>query len=166
LLEVGQVNIGTDLPILQNTKFGWVVSGKYNKSQTNAGSKCHLSIVSSNNSFHNELKQFWEVEESLSGQKELSPEEVYCEQHFLNNISRDHSGRFIVKLPVSNKIKELGDSKTMALKRLQSLEKRLQKIPNARKRFQEFIDEYLDLGHMEMVPEFDGNSNDNSKTQY
>jgi len=57
-------------------------------------------------------------------EKPKSDEELKCEAHFLKNVSRDGSGRYIVRLPFRETDK-LGDSHAVALKRLSSLERKL-----------------------------------------
>ena len=77
-----------------------------------------------------------------------------CEDHFLKTQRRDDSGRFIIRLPFKNgkEIPELGDSRKMAVATLMKLEKRFEKNPNLKSEYKKFIDEYLQLGHMERVP--------------
>ncbi|XP_065081806.1 uncharacterized protein LOC135704270 [Ochlerotatus camptorhynchus] len=66
LLEPGRINLGLDdwLPVLQNTKLGWVVSGDFkdcdNQPHTNAPS-CLLTAP--NDPFSDQLRKFWELEE-------------------------------------------------------------------------------------------------------
>lgn len=57
------------------------------------------------------INKFWQVEDSLS-QKSLTGEDRYVEEFFKNNHSRDTEGRFIVKLPINQKVlDQLGNSK-------------------------------------------------------
>ena len=83
--------------------------------------------------------------------KHLTDEERRCEEHFKSTPRRSPEGRFIVKLPLKNEIGELGDSQQQARRRLRSLLHRLQKQPDLYRRYNEFINEFIKLGHMEEV---------------
>ena len=72
-------------------------------------------------------------------------------RHFESNHSRTKDGRFVVPLPKDPRAKLIGESRSQAVRRLLSLERSL----NTRGCFNEFDDimqEYLDLGHTEVVP--------------
>ena len=57
-----------------------------------------------------------------------SPEELECEKHFIETHSRDISGRYIVKLPISkNESTKLGQIRAFAVKMLLSMEKKMKK---------------------------------------
>ncbi|GBM72805.1 hypothetical protein AVEN_230357-1 [Araneus ventricosus] len=53
-------------------------------------------------------------------------------------------------MPVKD-IEKLGESKTVAIKRLDQLWKRLSRDEAMKNLYQDFMQEYLDLGHMEKV---------------
>lgn len=58
----------------------------------------------------------------------LTPEESYCEQHFLNNIYQNPQGRYVVKLSVRDQlIGKLGDSRSIAMSRFKGIEKRFKR---------------------------------------
>ncbi|GFS81732.1 uncharacterized protein TNCV_2706741 [Trichonephila clavipes] len=68
------------------------------------------------------IKRFWEIENCPDFEiPTMSREEKLCEEHFTNTYNRDETGRFIVKMPLSKDPSCLGDSKQMALRRLNSL---------------------------------------------
>ncbi|GFY22046.1 integrase catalytic domain-containing protein [Trichonephila clavipes] len=83
----------------------------------------------------------------------MSREEKLCEEHFTNTYNRDETGRFIVKMPLSKDLSCLGDSKQMALRRLNSLWRRLVQDPKILELYRNFIHEYLEMGRMEEVVE-------------
>ncbi|GFU83017.1 integrase catalytic domain-containing protein [Trichonephila clavipes] len=83
----------------------------------------------------------------------MSREEILCEEHFSSTYNRDETGRFIVKMPLSRDSSYLGDSKQMALRRLNSLWRRLVQDPKILELYRNFIREYLEMGHMEEVVE-------------
>ena len=97
------------------------------------------------------LRRFYEIEESPTDQSSLSMEECTVVRHFESNHSLTEEGRFIVPLPKNPSAKPIGESRSQAVRRFFSLEQSL----NTRggfKEFNEVMQEYLDLGHAEMVP--------------
>ena len=96
------------------------------------------------------------MEQITPKSKFLTEEEKECERIFLENISRDACGRFITKIPFKPNVSELGGSYKAAERRLLSLERKLNKEdPSTRAAYNEFMDEYLSLGHMTEVNESD-----------
>ena len=84
-----------------------------------------------------------------------SPEERACEEHFMQNHTRDSNGRYIVKLPLTASINDIGNSVNTATTRSKQLERRLDREPAFKQQYSEFMHEYLRLNHMELVPEQD-----------
>nr|CAI5865091.1 unnamed protein product [Callosobruchus analis] len=148
LLCVGQLNIGSDEPLLQKTRLGWVVAGFNNSESKTSKSSCHLSQIVD---IQKTLSQFWEVEEVSSTTKPMSLEEKLCEQHFSENLQLSPTGKYVVSIPFKDDINTLGDSRHTAEKRFLHLEKRLLSNPTMRKLYIDFMREYEDLGHMTKV---------------
>ena len=75
-------------------------------------------------------------------------------QHYHENYRCNESGRFIVPLPRREDAKQLGESRSEAVRRYLSLEHSL--VSNSQKsQFDNVLKEYLDLGHAEKVPHVD-----------
>lgn len=141
----GHISLGNKLPILHSSRLGWIVSGAI--SSTNMKSTiCKVSI----NNLKEQLSRFWELEECAE-LKILSPQEVACEEHFINNVKRDFDGRFIVSIPLLEDISILGDSRQIAEKRFYSLERKLNSNNSFKLQYHDFIKEYINLGHMTQV---------------
>ena len=71
-------------------------------------------------------------------------------RHFESNHSRSKERRFVVPLPRNPSAKQIGESRSQAVRRFLSLERSL----TAKGRFKELDDvmqEYLDLGHAEPI---------------
>ena len=82
----------------------------------------------------------------------LSPEEHAAIKHFEDQHYCSDSGRFVVPLPKRSDAKQLGESRSQAVRRFTHFERSL----HAKGIFPEFkdvIDEYFDMGHAEPVPE-------------
>ncbi|XP_062557875.1 uncharacterized protein LOC134222727 [Armigeres subalbatus] len=138
-------------PTLQNTELGWIVSGKVPDSTLSESQS--LIVVCSTSDLQDQLAKFWELETCRS-QSTLSVEESTCKEHFDRTTIRDETGRFIVTLPKKNMILgQLGHSETTAIKRLIGMERRFCGNPELKKMYTEFIQEYLELGHMKEAAE-------------
>ncbi|GFT79964.1 uncharacterized protein LOC103569155 [Trichonephila clavipes] len=62
-------------------------------------------------------------------------------------------GRFAVKLPFRESSDELGSSRDTAVHCLQQIERRFSKNQSLSDQYHKFMDDYLKLGHMELIPE-------------
>lgn len=98
------------------------------------------------------ISRFWEIEE-VSHSPQIDPDEFQCEKHFQKTFSRNSTGRFILALPFKNSPTILGNNRSIVLKQLKNLEKKLQTRINENKLYDEFIFEYLSLNHITTVVE-------------
>lgn len=131
----------------QNTTLGWIIAGPI------AGSTRKLQVTISINGaddLDRALQRFWQLE-SVDTATTQTSEELACEEHFRTTHQRDGDGRFIVQLPFRENAPTLGDSKSSAVKSLQHLERRFIKNPELKTQYTNFIDEYLQLGHMSLI---------------
>lgn len=149
LLNQNQIKLNQG-PTLQDTKLGWIITGhipilhQYNSSQ-----KC-FHTLNSDVDIDNQLKRFWEIEENHISLTKTN-EEMECEQHFIQNLNKDNTGRFVVKLPLKENADRLGDSLQYAMKRFYALERKFSKCPNFKQNYINFITEYKELGHMSKI---------------
>ncbi|XP_055612530.1 uncharacterized protein LOC129759143 [Uranotaenia lowii] len=132
--------------VLQDTQFGWVLSGAIPK-------KCSGVVQSFCNTVEDEnldalVKRFWQIDSFSDPEPAKEPEEELCVQHYLDNYQRAPDGRYVVRLPFNGLQHKLGDSRVMAEKRFQSVERRLDASPDIKQQYSEFLREYEDLGHM------------------
>ena len=81
-------------------------------------------------------------------------EEQEVVKHFKLNHSQNTEGRFVVSLPKQTSVEPLGESRSQAVRRLMYLEQSL-KRKNQHQQFTAVMQEYLDLGHAEIVPNKD-----------
>ncbi|GFX19794.1 integrase catalytic domain-containing protein [Trichonephila clavipes] len=115
--------------------------------------KSYCGLVTNANELNNSIKRFWEIENYPDFEiPTMSREEKLCEEHFTSTYNKDETGRFIVKMPLSKDPSCLGDSKQMALCRLNSL-RRLVQDQKILELYRNFVHEYLEMGHMEEVVE-------------
>ncbi|XP_049865132.1 uncharacterized protein LOC126366187 [Pectinophora gossypiella] len=144
-----KISLGRNMPTLQSTKLGWVVAGPLglDGSQPPKSIHCHFTREINEN-----LTKFWNLEEVPSSNSIMTTDEEFCEEHFLKHTTRKSDGRFSVSMPIrDNPETALGESYKMATKRYFNLEKRLNKNPELKKQYINFIQEYDSLGHLTRI---------------
>lgn len=147
LLVEGKIQLDINLS-LQNTQFGYIVTGCVPVDLNNS---VLCNLIKTHIPEDDQLKKFWELEEvECSSSTFLSKEQLQCEELFKNDTFRNKEGQFVVKFPLKHSPELLGDSKTTAMKRFLSLEKKFNNLPFKNLYF-EFIHEYIELGHMTKI---------------
>lgn len=129
LMRAGQISLGNGKLVLQKSVLGWLVSGQLSASDTNLNARnvlsCHAMCLD-NEEVQDRLEKFWSIEEC--GQDRFySKEEVECEELFRKTVKQESSGRFLVRLPLKESVKMLGESLEIATKRFLNLEIKLSK---------------------------------------
>ncbi|XP_073949064.1 uncharacterized protein [Choristoneura fumiferana] len=136
-------------PCAQDTSFGWILFGNVRQEYGNE----EIITMHHQINLDNMLKNMWELE--ASGKRALTAEERFCEKSYYNTHSRSNEGRYIVKLPMKSEQPQAtqGGTRTIALKRLHQLERRLEKNSDLKKQYSDVIEDYINMNHMEQVPE-------------
>ena len=137
----------SNTPMAWLTIFGWAIFGpfRHSKAQSRSHQSCSNHFIHEDEESTELLKQFWEIEEvPLTA----TTEEEEAQLHYNNTHVYLHSdSRYQVTLPIKT---DLGESKTQALQRF-----RANKSSTIRKgtwiKFQQVIQEYLDLDHARPV---------------
>ncbi|GFU96468.1 uncharacterized protein LOC103569155 [Trichonephila clavipes] len=78
------------------------------------------------------------------------------EAHLLERVAThtcDSTSRFAVNFPFRDSSDELGSSRNTAVHRLQQIERRFSKNKSLSDQYHKFMNDYLKLGHMELIPE-------------
>ena len=143
LIKPNVIKIDHSSLVAQLSIFGWLIIGPIPKlrAQQSLTEKSSISLTSralnvarclqvkaviSEPELDELLKLFWVQEEIPSEhQSDLSFEEQECEDHFKNTHTRNDTGRYIVRIPLKDKIDLLGNSYTVAHHCLQRTTKRL-----------------------------------------
>ncbi|XP_073831861.1 uncharacterized protein [Musca autumnalis] len=149
ILSVGQIKLGPNLPKLQKTLLGWIVTGRYNTSRPNNINGSYL--LSTDEEINFNLERLWKIEEIGKNAKEIMPEQRECEQFFKTNVARETSGRIVVKLPFKESPSSLGQSHNTALRRFTAQERRLANNPELKTEYVAFMRDYESFGHMSLV---------------
>ncbi|XP_050063237.1 uncharacterized protein LOC126552565 [Aphis gossypii] len=123
---------------MHNTKLGWILVGKLFEKSLDKSKATMLSTTSALSLF-------------TSSTNAEFIEEAQAEEHFSSTVKRNECGRFVVRLPVNDKLNLLGDSRPMAERRFYNLERRFGKDEQLAKQYNIFISEYLKLNHMELA---------------
>ncbi|XP_043263452.1 uncharacterized protein LOC122403788 [Colletes gigas] len=147
LLCIGQQKAGTEGLIWQKTRLGWVLGGQLNS--TDRRTRTSNCYVVSNEQLDTSLARFWELENVTSDKDgPLTDATNDAEQHFRRTTRRDDDGRYLVSIPFTNSINQLGDSRAQAEKRFAAIERKLARQPDLRREYISFMHEYERLGHM------------------
>ncbi|XP_050515055.1 uncharacterized protein LOC126890243 [Diabrotica virgifera virgifera] len=154
LLE-GKIEGKPGQPDALNTVFGYILLGPTstpNLSSTCSSSSSLVCLSNVEDSLDSSLRKFWELE-NIPEEPVSEPEDVLCETIYRETHSRDVSGKYVVSLPFRESPPCLKDSYDVALNRFISLERRLFRQPGLQKEYSSHMQEYIDLGHMQLVPE-------------
>lgn len=155
ILKEGHIKLGDNLPILQNTVFGWIVSGKVSSCQSTH--RTHSALTVKHNTSEDRLEDlitaFWEIEDTCKHHTKTYEEQA-CDRHYTSNVKRQTDGRFIVKLPFANDpTVALGKSKVYAIQRFMSLERKLSRDTKLKEDYTAVLNEYLENDEMELISE-------------
>ena len=104
--------------------------------------------LSSIETLKKQIQLFWESEETCN-RNQYSLEEKATEKHYISNVKRNDDGKYSVALPLNENVKHIGESKIITKKLFLQHEARLKKFPEKSLHYRDFMQEMLDLGHME-----------------
>jgi len=158
-LRSGQYKPMVNGLVYQETAFGWVVAGSVQQYTRDVEHSFVAQTIPSDccQQLEKQISNFWRLEE-LGKVECHNREEKQCIEHFEKTVTKGLDGRFIVQLPFKENPIKIGSSKAIALKRFMSNENRLRVNPKLKEAYLQFINEYIELGHMEQVS--DNNEND------
>ncbi|GFY64929.1 DUF1758 domain-containing protein [Trichonephila inaurata madagascariensis] len=152
LIQGQTLSLSKDKPFAIRSELGWIIGGKANSNGQNSLHVNHIQLVSDQL-----INKFW-VLDSVPCAKPLTSLEEACEDHFVRTHSRNENGRYTVRLPFHTPPTRLGNSKQNAIHRLISVERHLISNPDKYNLYRNFMKEYLDLKHMELVPDSEINN--------
>ncbi|XP_053686921.1 uncharacterized protein LOC128736463 [Sabethes cyaneus] len=142
-------SLGEGLPLVIETVFGWTVAGPVSVQTTKIPQVCHLTTVDRN--LEQALQRFWELE-TVEPCTLYSAEESQCENLYTATTTRESSGRYIVRLPLTHDpLVSLGESRSVAERRFLNLERRLERDPSVKESYHHFMREYETLHHMRRI---------------
>lgn len=99
-LCAGQIDLGFNKPVLQKTKFGWILSGICRLEPFEKSRSIQTYLCTEEHSLEKQLSRFWDLEQLQSAQctPKFTQQELLVENHFLKTTTRNSEGRFIVSV--------------------------------------------------------------------
>nr|XP_049695197.1 uncharacterized protein LOC126054293 [Helicoverpa armigera] len=142
---------GPGLPCALSSVFGWVITGQFlHNTSTLTPDQSVTSLVASSNALDEIVQRFWESEEppkcKISG-----PEDGIFKQKYKSGTYRTPEDRCVVPLMSKDDAPSRGDSYRHALNRFLNLEKRLCTRLEFKTEYQDSMEQYKDLGHMQPI---------------
>ncbi|XP_066592054.1 uncharacterized protein [Prorops nasuta] len=144
LFCVGQIRLSdhNEDAYAQKTQLGWVIVGGISSTKP-LTPLCHAANI------RRPTNIGWITEESNS-RNGTAKDLERCEKHFKDTTRRNSDGRYVVRLPFRDTNFRLGDSKLMAMRRLSSLERKLNKNVEFKVKYDQVLNEYLHLEHAQI----------------
>ncbi|XP_047543171.1 uncharacterized protein LOC125075519 [Vanessa atalanta] len=149
IIQQGIIKGPPGTPCAHQTSLGWIIFGEiYTNLESNTFLVMHLQL-----DVEDMLKSIWEIEHYTK--RKITQEEKRCEDIYEQTHTRNEEGRYIVKLPfkTDNPRSPDGNTKEIAMKRLLQLERRFKRMPYLKEEYTKVIEEYIQLNHMEEVPQ-------------
>lgn len=128
------------------TALGWIITGKVPLGVSQIDESAVVQVATSLNA----LSALSLISATKNDQHE---EKRQAEEMFVHTVQKDSTGRFVVRLPLSRGPQALGNSLNMARSRFLNLERRLLRNNVLAKSYDDFMKEYISMGHMEIVSE-------------
>ncbi|XP_031346826.1 uncharacterized protein LOC116173472 [Photinus pyralis] len=132
----------------QQTELEWIVSDQVMYPEKKGTPV--IGMVSTMEEERN-LSKYWEMEE-VEVSSRSKEEDIQCENHYMATTTRGRDGRYTVRIPFKEAPTMVNSSRSLAVARLHQLEKKLEKEHRVREQYKAFLQEYIDLGHMKLVP--------------
>ncbi|KAL4092463.1 hypothetical protein QTP88_026964 [Uroleucon formosanum] len=112
--------------MLQNSRFGWIVTSRNNITKTDP-TQTTTSVITCYTTYQrleNQIENIWKIEE-VPRLKTMSKEDQICEDHFLKTFKRNESGCYVVRLPFKETPHSVNNSYDIAVRGLAQVEKSL-----------------------------------------
>lgn len=140
----------SNIPMLE-TIFGIVIYGPCANKNTTAITHT-ITELTENEQLDRAIAKLWQLDQLPDAPKK-SAQERLAEQIFIDNLYRDADGRYNVAIPLKPNVHDIGDSRKIALQRFFAMERKLERDPELRQKYVDFMTEYKELGHMREVNE-------------
>ncbi|XP_049866257.1 uncharacterized protein LOC126366956 [Pectinophora gossypiella] len=152
LLLPGNIRGDSKQPSALNSVFGWLLLGGVGGKEEEIQS----FFVKNDDQLNADIKRLWELE-AFDTPKRLSLEDERCEEIFASQYSRESTGGYIVSLPfkTKEKVETFPGSREIALRCFHTIERKLVKNSDLYQQYSDFMRDYLDAGHMSLVPIYD-----------
>ncbi|XP_055308238.1 uncharacterized protein LOC129572320, partial [Sitodiplosis mosellana] len=141
---------------VMETRFGVIIFGIHSEDDLNELEEISIGQANALSEYEDGihldklLERLWKQDQVQEAPK-LTKEQMEVERHFVENFTRDQTGRFTVRIPLKPNITCFGSSREIALKRFMYLERKFAREPNKRSIYVEKMRESMRLGHMVQV---------------
>ncbi|XP_063919435.1 uncharacterized protein LOC135134639 [Zophobas morio] len=142
-----QPNVIQGQPSAIDTIFGWIIIGSISSS-TNSPL---CSLLTCNDSLDDTVRKFWETETLADNLSVSNPEDDFCQAYFKDTHYRERSGRHVVSMPVRKQRSPLLSNRETTLNTYLKMEARMSRRPQLNAAYITFLQEYRDLGHMQLA---------------
>ena len=144
-------------PYAVRTKLGWVLNGPIDECHNDQQALCNFIQAAEHTdvTLENQVEQFWKLDTAsvLAGSTpEMSVDDKKVIEIWNSSLMMDN-GHYSMNIPFKEDPPEMPDNKSMAQKRLQSLGRRLSRDPELHQRYKAGIDDLIQKGYAEQVPE-------------
>lgn len=149
IMDGRKVVIDETLPAAFSSIFEWILIGPILLSKVSSLSSSPIVLAASIESL---MDRFWQVEEPDVAPVAFTDDGRY-EEFFQSECVRLPSGRFSVPMPFQTPSQSnmFAGSREVALKRFESLERKLSTDSNLKSLYVKFMSDYLTLGHMSVA---------------
>jgi len=108
----------------------------------------HTFLLREDNSLEHNLNRFWEVE--LVELSSMTAEQAR-EEHFLTHTTQQPDGIFVVRLPIKIEPNQLATSQLSSERRSHAIENRLERDPELKVQYYDFMRKSEELDHRDPV---------------
>ena len=121
----GRILLGKYQPALVKSELGWIVSGPAVSTLTPTSQASSITVNHASTTVqdvHKLMERFWATEEGEIVNAQ-SNEHAACEEHFRRTVSRNSSGRYVVRVSLKEHIlTKLVDNRKAAVRRFHFLQ--------------------------------------------
>ena len=147
ITDIRRIELGPGMPVAFGTIFILILTGQVNDEAAHHASTEVCMMTHTTTELNNMVERFWQTEE-LPAVALTDPDDRECERIFKSTTTRDATGRYTVRLPLRDDHAALGYSWSAAFQRFLSTERKLIRNTDFKKKYTDFIREYIEMGHM------------------
>ena len=142
LIIDGQIYSGKNALVIKNTKLGWLIS-EYLPFINSTVRVCATA------SLDHTIQALLKRDDFQTPGTYLSTDDNYCNNHLLETVGRDETGKFILKIPLKENLDRLGNSVDITKTRISTKVTKQQYLKTS---YSNLINEYIALNHMSQIP--------------
>lgn len=158
ILEAHIIRSKDRTAVAQSTKLGYVIFQEPRSTQTRVIKTSRINVTRTGPATNDDhvlskiMQQFWLVE-NMPYEERLTPDEQRCEDIFMTTHDREEDGRYSVSMPFNDKLPLLGRSKSIALKQLFAMERKMSTRPQFASDYRTYMREFENQGFMSKINE-------------